>query len=259
MMKLGVLGAGRMGREIVAQIASADDCELAGLWIRAGRPESDAALGVLAGGKLGSDLDDLSRNSDLLLDFTLPGPTAAIAQAAARHDTPLVCGVSGLDTHATDALRAAAGSIAVLYDRNMSVGVAVLRELTAMAGAALDTSFASEIHETHHVHKLDAPSGTALQLGEALAGSRGRTLEELRRDENDNARPGDIRFVVRREGDVPGEHTVCFAGRNETLLLRHVVSDRGVFAQGAISAARWLAGRPPGLYSMRDVVLTRAE
>ncbi|MBT8079559.1 MAG: 4-hydroxy-tetrahydrodipicolinate reductase [Gammaproteobacteria bacterium] len=258
-MKLGVLGAGRMGREIVAQIAAAADCELAGLWIRESRTGTDGALGALAGGKLGSDLDELARRSDVLLDFTLPGPTAAIALAAARHEARLVCGVSGLDTTATDALQAAAGSIAVLYDRNISVGVAVLRELTAIAGAALDTSFACEIHETHHVHKLDAPSGTALKLGEALAASRGRTLQELRRDEHEAARPGDIRFVVRREGDVPGEHTVRFAGRNETLLLHHAVSDRGVFAEGAISAARWLAGRPPGLYSMRDVVRVRAE
>jgi len=150
-----------MSGAIANGIAAADDLHLAGIW------------------KRGDELDPIVANSDVLIDFSLPEANDEVVAAAIRNKTPLVCGVSGLDEQQTAALDSAAASIAVVYDRNMSLGVAVLETLVEQAAAALGDSFAVEIHETHHVHKLDSPSGTALKLGEAVAAVRGGTAGDV--------------------------------------------------------------------------------
>jgi 4-hydroxy-tetrahydrodipicolinate reductase len=212
-----------MGQAIAAMVEAASDLELAGIWQR------------------GEALDPLVQAADVLVDFSLPGATLTVADAVERLGTPLVCGVTGLRAAELDALRKAARAIPVVFDRNMSPGIAVLAKIAADAAAALGAEFSVEIHETHHVHKIDAPSGTALKLGEAVAKARGED-------------PAGIHYESERRGEVPGDHRVTFASATERLVLEHSVATRDVFAAGAVRAARWLAGRPAGLYSMRDVL-----
>jgi 4-hydroxy-tetrahydrodipicolinate reductase len=171
---------------------------------------------------------------------------------------PLLVGATGFDAAAQSELNRAAKKIAVLVAPNTSVGVALLSELVAQAAAALGESYDVEIAEAHHRTKRDAPSGTALKLGEAVAQARGRSLEEVavyaRYGKDTPAAHGSIGFSVVRAGDIVGEHTVTFAGAGERLEITHRASDRMTFAQGALRAAAWLPGRPAGLYGMRDVL-----
>ena len=212
-----------MGRAIAAAIDAADDLECAGIWRR------------------GEDLDPVVAASDVLVDFSLPEATAAVAAAVTRRGVPLVCGVSGLGEAGLAALRSAADAVPVVYDRNMSLGIAVLENLVREAVASLGPGFRVEIHETHHVHKKDAPSGTALKLGEAVAATLGID-------------PAGIHYESERRGEVPGDHAVILASATEKLTLEHSVTTRDVFAEGALRAARWVIGRPPGLYTMHDVL-----
>jgi 4-hydroxy-tetrahydrodipicolinate reductase len=212
-----------MGQAIADSVAVSDGLELAGIW------------------KRGGDLDALAAACDVLIDFSLPEASSEVSGAALRHKVPLVCGVSGLAAEQMAALDAAGADIAVLFDRNMSLGVAVLDNLVRTAARALGPDFDVQIHETHHVHKIDAPSGTALKLGEAIASARGTD-------------PADIRYESERRGEVPGDHEVIFRSATETLTLAHSVTTRQVFADGALRAARWIADKPPGRYSMKDVL-----
>ena len=222
-MRIGIAGAGRMGQALAAIVEAANDLELAGTWHR------DEAL------------EPLVRTADVLIDFSLPEATLTVIDAIERLGTPLVCGVTGLRAEEMDALQKAAHTIPIVYDRNMSPGIAVLAKIAADAAAALGAEFSVEIHETHHVHKIDAPSGTALKLGEAVAHARGED-------------PAGLQYVSERRGEVPGDHRVTFSSATERLVLGHSVATRDVFAAGAVRAARWLAGREAGLYSMRDVL-----
>src|SRR5690606_12642256 len=164
---------------------------------------------------------------------------------------------TGLEQNAMRQLQVFAQSAPLLYDRNMSIGIAVLKDLVARAAPRLP-QFVAEVHETHHVHKKDAPSGTAIALGETLAQSVGRDFDEVYRYEPGAAverqGPEEILFAVTRRGDVAGEHTVIFRSEAESLELTHKVSDRGVFALGALRAAHWLVSQPPGFYRMRDMM-----
>lgn len=250
-MKVAILGAGRMGQVLVRSIEASQAFELAGVWSR----NTDASA-------VSGDLDRLLQEADVAVDFTLPGATAEVLQHVTRAGKPLVCGVTGLDDGLMSRMAETARSIPLLYDRNMSVGIAVLTELVALAAGSLGSAFAASVHEAHHLHKKDAPSGTALKLGEALAGARHQVFGDVCR-----YRPGetavrraadDIVISAERRGDVAGEHHVRFESGAETLTLSHAVSDRGVFASGALAAAAWLTGQPPGLYGMRDVVRARA-
>jgi 4-hydroxy-tetrahydrodipicolinate reductase len=252
MLRVSVLGAGRMGREIIGEIASADDLELAGVWVRADRelrlPEGSAAL-------VSTDPDEVLATCDVAVDFSLAAATARVLAAATNAGTALVCGVTGLDDEQMRDLERAAQTIPLLYDRNMSLGIAVLKDLVERAAPRL-AAFVAEIDETHHVRKKDAPSGTALLLGEALARSLGRDFRDVYRYEPGGRRRSreDIVFSATRRGDVAGEHTVRFRSGEECLELTHKVSDRRVFAQGALQAARWLAVQAPGLYRMSDLL-----
>lgn len=221
--RIAIAGAGRMGQAVAASIAAKDDFELAGTWSR------------------GGDLSALVSAADVLVDFSLPEAIAAILDVAIEQQTPLVCGVSGLDDTQMSALQSAAASIAIVYDRNMSQGVAVLETVVQQIAAALGPEFSVDIEETHHIHKKDAPSGTALKLGDAVAAARGYSAD-------------DIRYTSHREGEVPGDHSVVFASATERLGVSHSVTTRDVFAAGALRAARWIKSRPAGLYSMNDVL-----
>lgn len=235
-----------MGQALVRCIRASDQLTLAGVWAR-----SDAGGIVIR-----PDLDALLDEADVAVDFTLPAALPVVLESVGRTGKPLVCGVTGLDHEGMRRIAATARSIPLLYDRNMSVGIAVLAELVAQAAAALD--FAASIHETHHVHKKDAPSGTALKLAEALARARAQAFDDVYRfdtDGNVRRRSADeILVTAERRGEVAGEHRVRFDSGAESLVLEHAVSDRRVFATGALLAARWLASQGPGLYAMRDVV-----
>jgi len=251
-IRISILGHGRMGQEIQRCIANSDDLVLAGIWTR-----GDDAGGREISACQSGDLSTVLSSAQVAIDFTLPEATGDVIQAVSSAQTPLVCGVSGLTEPGYQLLVDASEEIPILYDRNMSLGVAVLHQLVQLAGTVLGSEFETEIHETHHVHKLDAPSGTAIQLGEALAASRGQTFSEAYHyDPCGKSEPasGQIHFDVKRRGEVPGEHTVLFKSANESLSLMHKVDNRRVFAVGAITAARWLVNQAPGLYSMQDVI-----
>lgn len=264
-LRVAVLGAGRMGREILAALSS-DPARytLAGLWVRDPQRAGAAELVALAGAAAGDaavhgDLPAILADADVAIDFTLPGATRDIADAARTAGKPLVCGVSGLGANELAALSGAANGVAVFYERNMSIGIALLRRAIEDAARVLGAGAAAEISDLHHAAKIDAPSGTALMLGEALAAARGQQFREVMRYDAARGRgsrrgEGDILFDVRREGSHPGRHTVTLASGPETLTYGHEVHDRAVFAVGALRAARWLAGRAPGRYGMPDML-----
>ena len=262
-LKIAVLGAGRMGKQVLQSIGRADGCQLGGVWVRTGSSLLGQDLSDFTGRKpepagASTDIDAVVATADVAIDFSLPEAAPVVVEAALDAGKPLVCGVTGLGATDLDALHAAATEIPVLYDRNMSTGIAVLTGLVAQAAAALGGDFEAEIHETHHMHKKDAPSGTALKLGEALADARGQDFAAVSRYSPDNpderGASGEIVFRVTRRGEVPGKHAVRFATASETLELRHEVVSRQVFADGAVRAARWLTEQGPGFYSTLDLL-----
>lgn len=264
MVKIAVLGAsGRMGRAILACLEEQDDVRLSG----ALTDSADAALGRDAGesaglGPLGVLLTDDRKQAlhgaQVAVDFTLPRALEANVKAAVDGATPLVVGTTGLEARHMRTIEAASREIPLLYARNMSVGMNVFMELVARAAAALTADYDAEITEAHHRHKIDAPSGTALALGERIAAARGHTLEELAvrsRDGTTGPRvPETIGFSVIRGGSIVGDHSVHFIAGEEQLEFKHRAVDRAAFARGAVRAALWAAGRAPGYYSMRNVL-----
>ncbi|MGH8230427.1 MAG: 4-hydroxy-tetrahydrodipicolinate reductase [Steroidobacteraceae bacterium] len=258
-----IVGAsGRMGTQLLRALPSFPDLTLSG----AVASEHSAALGrEAAAGKAGgvrisASLPPLLQQADVVLDFSSASAAAAHLAACVAAQVPLLLGTSGLPRELSAPLAAAADSIAVLIAPNTSPGVTVLLDLVRQAAQALPPGYDIEIAETHHRHKLDAPSGTALAFGEAAAQGRGVQLSEqahFARHGNSGARgSGQIGFSALRGGDVVGEHEIWFLGDGERVLLQHSATDRAVFARGALLAARWLAGRAPGRYAMRDVFLS---
>ena len=236
---IGIAGAGRMAAAIKEVIEGDERLQLTGVWAR----DPGAARKRFAADDflISDQLELVAGRSDVLVDFSLPQATDTVLSTATGLRKPLVCGVSGLSPAQMVLLESAAEKIPIVFDRNMSQGIAILDSLVGRAAVALDEDFEVEIRETHHVHKLDAPSGTALKLGETVAAAR-------------NMAPETIRYEVERRGEVPGDHTVIFRSATERLELSHSVTTRAVFAEGAVRAARWIIGRPPGRYSMRDVL-----
>ena len=263
-MRIGIAGcAGRMGRMLIQTVIETPGTSLVGGIERAGHPALGSDLGALSGvpplGVLaGDDAAALFSNCDVVIDFTSPSAVVEHAGLAHRHATALVVGTTGLGPAHREALADAASRAPVVVAANMSVGVNLLLGLTRKVAAILGPDYDIEIVEMHHRHKVDAPSGTALALGEAASSGRGVTLDEAGvrvRDGQTGARPqGAIGFATLRGGDVIGDHTVIFAGDGERLELTHRASSRAVFAKGAVRAALWCEGRQPGLYSMRDVL-----
>ncbi len=266
-LRVIIAGAGgRMGRTLVAAVLEAEGLALAGALERAGSPLLGTDAGLLAGnapaGILVEDADAAPLDADVVIDFTAPAFSVALARRLASRGVaqPIaqVIGTTGFSAADDAALAAAAETTAIVKSGNMSLGVNLLAALTRRVAATLDESFDIEILEMHHNRKVDAPSGTALLLGEAAAAGRGVALAESSergRDGHTGARkPGAIGFAVLRGGTVVGEHEVIFAGPHERIALTHKAEDRGIFARGALAAARWTRARPPGLYSMADVL-----
>jgi len=263
-MKIGIVGcAGRMGRMLINAIDQTPNAELAGGTERAGSPavgEDPAMVAGLApsGLVIGDDPRALFEVSDAVVDFTAPEATAAHAKLALETGTALVPGTTGLSADQQAAIEKAAEKVAVVQAANYSVGVNLLLGLTEQAAAMLGDDYDIEILEMHHRHKVDAPSGTALALGQAAASGRQVDLDHVAQRVRDGhtgeRKVGDIGFATLRGGMVVGDHTVMFAADQERIELTHKASDRAVFAKGAIRAALWTQGQAPGLYSMRDVL-----
>jgi 4-hydroxy-tetrahydrodipicolinate reductase len=261
--RIGIAGCGgRMGRMLVAEIAGTEGAVLAGgIDTAPGIAGSDlgalAAIGP-AGILAGSDPARLLESCDVVIDFTIPAATMRLAGLAAGSGTAMVIGTTGLDAAQTAAVEAAARRIAIVTAPNFSLGVNLLLGLVEQAAARLGPDYDIEIVEMHHRLKLDAPSGTALGLGQAAARGRGRALDEIRAGARDGITgpraAGTIGMAALRGGDVVGDHIVVFAGIGERVELSHKAADRRIFARGAVRAALWLAGRPPGRYGMNDVL-----
>ena len=263
-MRLAIMGAGgRMGRELIRMVHETEGCEVAGAAERPGSPLIGKDAGEVAGvGPIGvpivADALPLFTHIEGVLDFTTPAASLETAALAAQARIVHVIGTTGFAAEDQASIEAAARHATIVKSGNMSLGVNLLAALVEQAARALPPSFDIEILEIHHKHKVDAPSGTALLLGEAAAKGRGIALAEncvRTRDGHTGERPGGaIGFASLRGGSVVGEHTVYIAGAGERLELTHSAQDRQIFARGAVAAALWAQGRGPGLFSMRDVL-----
>lgn len=263
-MNLAILGCtGRMGRALLAAMRERPDLVLTGALASNG----SAAIGRDAGALCGdapkgvlvtADRKRALQSAGVALDFTLPAAVPANLAACIEERIPLVLGTTGLDEATLASVREASRTIAVLHSPNMGVGVNVLFGLVETAARALGREYNVEIVDVHHRGKRDAPSGTALQLGETVARARGDDFDAVavraRSAAGEPRRSGEIGFAVVRAGDHVGEHTVLFSASGETVTLAHRATDRLTFARGALRAAAWLVGRPPGLYRMSDVI-----
>jgi 4-hydroxy-tetrahydrodipicolinate reductase len=263
-MKLAIAGAaGRMGRVLTRIVHETPGLEVAGGIEPKGSASAGADMGELAGlGKLGVAITEdplaLFTRIDGLIDFTIPSATLALAELSAQARIVHVIGTTGIDEAGEARIKAASRHARIVKSGNMSLGVNLLAELVRKVAATLGEEYDIEIVEMHHKHKIDAPSGTALMLGEAAAKGRGIDLKQHAvrvRDGHTGARlAGDIGFATLRGGSVVGEHTVMFAGETERIELTHKASSREMFARGAVHAALWGFDQKPGLYSMRDVL-----
>jgi 4-hydroxy-tetrahydrodipicolinate reductase len=262
--KIGVVGCGgRMGRMLVAEIAATDGCTVAGGSEAPGSGYVNQDIGELAGlGRIGiaigETVDQLMRASDVVLEFTSPAATAEHAALAAKLDKAMVIGTTGLSPEQGDVVREAARSIPIVWAPNMSLGINVLLSVVEEVARRLGPEWDIEVMEMHHSGKADAPSGTALALGQAAAAGREVVLEHVEQRARDGItgprRRGDIGFAALRGGDVTGDHHVIFAGTGERLELIHRATTRAIYAKGAVRAARWVVGRPAGLYGLKEVL-----
>ncbi len=255
--------SGRMGRMLTQRVASQPGLRLVGAveapghdWV--GQDVGTAGGGATLGVTVADDPLDAMARARILIDFTTPAATVALSELAAQARAVHVIGTTGLSPADIARIDAAARHCVVVRAGNMSLGVNLLTALVRRVAATLGPAFDIEIVESHHRAKLDAPSGTALMLGQAAAAGRGVDLDEVAARGRDGVgaarRAGDIGFASVRGGDIVGTHDVIFAGTGETITLRHTATDRSLFAQGAIHAALWGLDRPPGHYDMRDVL-----
>jgi 4-hydroxy-tetrahydrodipicolinate reductase len=259
--RLAIFGVtGRMGRSLL-EVLPETPLRLCGALASAGSPSLGAPLRVGSGAQevlISSDLGQVLRDAEVAVDFSLPIAVGAHVTACASAGVPLLIGSTGWDAATRTLIESAATHIPVLIAPNTSTAMNLMRSLVGLAARTLGEAFDIEISEAHHRMKRDAPSGTALSLGEAVAAARGASLAELasfeRPSDTGPRTPGSIGFAVTRGGDIVGEHTVMFAGAGERLEITHRATDRAAFARGALHAALWLVGRPPGLYHMSDVL-----
>lgn len=239
-MKVGVTGyKGRMGHLLVEAIEDADDMSFAG------------------GIDMGDDAQILFDEADIVIDFSVPDATITHARLAANSGTALIVGTTGLNEKQEQKLQEAAQKTAIVYAANMSVGVNMLMALVEQAAERLNLDWDIEIFETHHNQKIDSPSGTALALGKSAQKGRSSMIEgggKFVTDRIGKREQGDIGYAVQRGGDVVGEHDVTFFSQGERITLGHKATDRKLFVNGAVHAARWVNGKDAGLYSMRDVL-----
>ena len=263
MHKIAIAGAsGRMGQMLVDVIRAADDCALTGALDIAASPaigsDAGAATGQPTGVLIAADLRQGLKDSQVLIDFTRPEGTLEHLQVCRALGVSAVIGTTGFTDAQKAEIAEAAKDIAIVMAPNMSVGVNVTLKLLEMAAKALSTGYDIEIVEAHHRHKVDAPSGTALKMGEVIAAALGRDLKDCavyaREGVTGERDPSSIGFATIRGGDIVGDHTVLFAGTGERIEISHKSSSRATYAQGSLRAVRFLAGKPPGLYDMFDVL-----
>ncbi|HLL13384.1 MAG TPA: 4-hydroxy-tetrahydrodipicolinate reductase [Rubrivivax sp.] len=263
MLKIAVAGcSGRMGRMLVQAVLDSADCQLSGALAQPSNPAVGQDAGSFAGRETGvaitSDIRSGLAGADVLIDFTQPAGTLAHLAVCGELGVRAVVGTTGFTVAEKLLLAGHAQQVGVVLGANMSVGVNVMLRLLAQAAAALDASYDIEVVEAHHKHKVDAPSGTALAIGEVLARARGIDLAGHgvfeRHGHTGPRAPGSIGFATVRGGDIVGEHTVLFAGTGERIEIAHKSSSRANYAQGSLRAARFLADRGPGLYGMSDVL-----
>jgi len=264
MTKVVVTGAaGRMGREIVRLLGGASGFSLLGAVETPGPALGQdaglvAGLGEPLGVKVQGSLSAALPGAEVVIDFTVPEASAAYAELCGERGVAMVIGSTGFTPQARARVEAAAERIPIVISPNMSVGVNVLFELVRQAARALGAAYDIEVVELHHKHKRDAPSGTAVRLAEVAAEALGRKPAEAlcysRQGMVGERPPGQIGVQTLRGGDVVGEHTVLYAGEGERLEITHRATSRVQFASGAVRAAAWVAGKPPGLYDMADVL-----
>ena len=266
-MKIGIVGCtGRMGKALIEEIYLNKNCELSG---GAVRPDSDFVgldIGTLAGIdsvgiNAGGSLENLFENSDAVIDFSKPEVTLRCAKIASNHSKILVSGTTGFSQAEIKQLKDYAKNTAIIWSGNMSMGINILSSVVEQVASILDDSFDIEVVEMHHCHKVDAPSGTALLLGDAAAKGREVPLGDVAcksRHGIIGSRPrGEIGFSTIRGGDVVGEHTVMFAGDGERIEFTHKASSRKIFAKGGVRAALWAKNKQTGFYSMKDVLMSK--
>jgi 4-hydroxy-tetrahydrodipicolinate reductase len=262
-IRVAVAGAsGRMGRMLIEAVLAADDMLLAGALDIAASPaigqDACAFLGRESGTRITADLRAGLANAQVLIDFTRPDGTLAHLAACRELGVKAVIGTTGFSDAQKAQIAAHAQHIAIMMAPNMSVGVNVVLKLLDMAARALNEGYDIEVIEAHHRHKVDAPSGTALKMGEVLAAALGRDLKDCavyaREGVTGERDPSTIGFATVRGGDIVGDHTVLFAGTGERIEITHRSSSRATYAQGSLRAARFLAGHAHGLYGMDDVL-----
>ena len=262
-LQIAVAGAtGRMGQMLVEAVSAAPDLQLSGALDRADSPaiglEAAAFAGQLTGTRITADLRLGLTGANVLIDFTRPEGTLAHLQICRQLGVNAVIGTTGFSEAQKAEIAVIAQDIAIVMAPNMSVGVNVTLKLLEMAAKALSTGYDIEIIEAHHRHKVDAPSGTALKMGEVIADALGRDLKDCavyaREGVTGERDPSSIGFATIRGGDIVGDHTVLFAGTGERIEITHKSSSRATYAQGSLRAARFLAGQRQGLFDMFDVL-----
>ena len=261
-MRIAIAGAnGRMGRMLIEAVLESADLELVAALGISGSPDlgqdAGAFLGRDTGVQITDDLQALSR-AECLIDFTRPEGTLAHLQACVRLGVKCVIGTTGFDTAGKQAIQEASRHIAIVFSPNMSVGVNAVLKLLGVAARLLESGYDVEVFEAHHRNKVDAPSGTALAMGEAVASAWGKDLEDIadwaRHGHTGARQDGHIGFSVARGGDIVGDHTVYFCGTGERVEITHRASSRSTYAQGSLRAARYLARKEKGLFDMQDVL-----
>ena len=261
-VRLAIAGAGgRMGRMLIEAALADPSTEIAVALDRADSPELGRDCGDFLGRRTGvaisADLDAV-RAAQVLIDFTRPEGTLAHLQACRRHGVKMVIGTTGFDDAGKAAIATAAESVGIVFAPNMSVGVNATFKLLEIAAGILASGYDIEVIEAHHRHKVDAPSGTALKMGEVITAAQGRTLKDLavyaRQGVTGERKAGTIGFSAVRGGDIVGDHTVLFAGTGERIEITHRASSRMPYALGSMRAARFVADKPHGLFDMRDVL-----
>lgn len=261
-MRIAIAGAsGRMGRMLIEAIVESEDLTLAVALARPGSSvvgqDAGAFLGRATGVIITDDIDAV-QNADCLIDFTLPEALDSHLQACLRHNVKCVIGTTGLSPEQKRAVHAAGQKVALVFAPNMSVGVNVTLKLLDVAARLLASGYDAEVFEAHHRHKVDAPSGTALAMGETIAHAWGKELDDVadwaRHGVTGERQDGHIGFSVVRGGDIVGDHTVYFCGTGERLEITHRSSSRATYAQGSLRAARYLARKDFGVFDMQDVL-----